>query len=84
MLVSEFEDDLATISSCSDENDLSQLCHYLTVGRGHHILQVLAITGVTVRCSLHTPSTLPVTKMSVMYRRFSLPFINNVQDFFPV
>jgi len=53
ILVSEFEDDLTSISSCSDENDLSKLCHYLTAGRGKLILQVLSITGITVCCSLH-------------------------------
>jgi len=54
MLVSEFEDDLTTISSCSDENDVSKLCHYLAAGRGKFILQVLSITGITVCYSVHS------------------------------
>jgi len=49
MLVSEFEDDLTAISSCSDENDLSKLCQYLTAGRGRVILMLLNIIGITVR-----------------------------------
>ena len=51
MLVTEFEDDLTAISSCSDENDLSKLSHYLTAGRGKVILQLLSTIGITV-CSL--------------------------------
>jgi len=53
MLVSEFEDDLTAISSCSDENDLSKLCQYLTVGHGKVILLLLSIIGITVGCSFH-------------------------------
>ena len=48
MLVSEFEEDLTAISSCSDENDLSKLREYLTVGRGKVVLQLLSITGIAV------------------------------------
>lgn len=53
-LISEFEDDLTAISSHSEENDLSQLCEYLTVGRGQVILHLLSITGIVVRMSAVT------------------------------
>jgi len=48
VLVSEFQDDLTAISSCSEEDDLSKLCQYLTAGRGKLILQLLSVTGVAV------------------------------------
>jgi len=60
MLVTEFEDDLTAISSCSDENDLSKLSQYLTAGHGQVILQILSIIGLTV-CCLQT-----VTDVSVL------------------
>jgi len=53
-LISDFEDDLTAISSRSEENDLSQLCEYLTVGRGQVILHLLSITGIVVRMSAVT------------------------------
>jgi len=36
------------ISSSSEDDDLSQLFHYLTAGHGKLILQLLCIVGITV------------------------------------
>jgi len=77
LLVSEFEDDLTTISSLSDENDLSGLCQYLTAGRGKLILQLLSVTGIAVRQQV--ASRLSVARN---YGRFSFLCTNNLQDSF--
>lgn len=77
LLVSEFEDDLTTISSLSDENDLSGLCQYLTAGCGKLILQLLSVTGIAVRQQV--ASRLSVARN---YGRFSFLCTNNLQDSF--